>query len=229
MWWRIRDRNCALFLRLFIIYSCYLARVNNEKYIMNRSQLIAIASNAFYQYTHTNIDNRDRSERTLTLTLIFLFFALAVHFSCVLHLCLAPLCSTTSVPHYLFCQFFIHSRHRRCFLFIFSISPIVVDLCFWFFFAVVFQQFCRKLDNWSKLLANCSNAVNDLNTHPLPQHTPQWLNIGFGLTKMSKMYFLKNCFSSEYAQWNYLCAVAIAIAIVVDVKPTTDDQYYQSI
>lgn len=52
MWWRIRDRNCALFLRLFIIYSCYLARVNNEKYIMNRSQLIAIASNAFYQYTH---------------------------------------------------------------------------------------------------------------------------------------------------------------------------------
>lgn len=85
---------------------------------MNRSQLIAIASNAFYQYSHTDIDNRDRSKRTLTL--IFLFFALAVHFSCVLHLCLAPLCSTTSVPHYLFCQFFIHSRHRRCFFIFFS-------------------------------------------------------------------------------------------------------------
>lgn len=145
MWWRIRDRNFALFLRWFIIYSCYLARVNNEKYIMNRSQLIAIASNAFYQYTHTNIDNRDRSNRTLTL--IFLFFVLAAHFSCVLHFCLAPLCSTTSVPHYLFCQFFIHSRHRRCFLFIlFSpILPIVVDLCFWFFLLLCFNNF---VENW---------------------------------------------------------------------------------
>lgn len=133
MWWRIRDRNFALFLRWFIIYSCYLARVNNEKYIMNpfsthRNRLKCILS----IHTHTNIDNRDRSKQTLTL--IFLFFALAAHFSCVLHFCLAPLCSTTSVPHYLFCQFFIHSRHRRCFLFIFFQFHPLSSICVLGFF-----------------------------------------------------------------------------------------------
>lgn len=205
------DTNGFLFANLSIFYSCHLTRIKRTHKNEENSQTNTFACKAYKWISRTirrlspiapsnvlSIESNKNRHRFATCflrhVLPFLFcFSLShrsvhtrnalIFIHCFALVYLAPLCSTASVPLYLFRQFFIRLQFRVvvsavrrgsflsysqlvlfCFVCLYSRLPVVVSRFSYKNFErlssdhfSMFQRFCRKLDN-------CNENRNGLTT-----------------------------------------------------------------